>query len=951
MNADLKKRLTTLALILTVFSNLIYAGAKPCTVSRHENRMDVLWIDDQGAVWNTGWENGLWNAPEMVTAPGSAEPDGSITAVARSKDLLDVFFTGKGGSILAASWTAQSRSWGPLKLISGPGTASTTGGIAAVSRIPEHLDVFWIAPDGSVRSNWWNAGLNYGYWNTPFSVAGPGTAANKSDLAAVARMRDHLDLFWIAPNGAVASNWWNAGHNGGRWNTPFQVAGPNSASPSGGISALSRNAGLLEVYWTTTQGSVLESWYDGKWNALVTVAPAGSARADGDVVAKARRPDHADVFWIGPDGSVRSTWWNAGANNAQWNTPFIIAGAHSAAPGSGLAAVHRMAEHLDVYWSPAKDQLMGAWWMSSANSGRWNAPFSLWSKPRVSAGQASMLMSDALLETMANTYKAKDGRISKSVRPAGQSEKQKAGVASSGAVQEQVENGFVCTSTPVTESQSSFESIVLANPTELFYPGAVLDARSIADGSYRLQTPVYSPLRLSINLLGAGAGGSNTTLVQPSGGKIYRGNVYDGITQLLRNTANVGNAANASVDVRALESQEELEMFLGGSFSGWGASVSANMGMSKQQKRNVIYVKYVQKDFSIIVDSPPGELFPQHTFGQYPGWCMVQKVNYGRMAIVRFESDYSAEELNAGISASYSGLGYGAKAVFNINTAKVLDETTASAVFIGGDPAPAGEAIGSLLGKSARDILDKIKDYIVKGALSNKNISVTPISYELVFLDGSRAMIQTNTNYVNRECKPLAREVEFTFEGLIAFDDIFDKFNQGSSGYNLYTGYQNERSKALTLTVYYTDAPGSRKPERLVLSKTIWNANADQPILVMSSPSTAFKPELRKPFEEIKGAAPRLTPFGDPKRGGGVFVPRVSIPLDPDMLRNNQVLIRVEGQVSREMTFDDEAMYLSPATANEYLLSDVFGKHFALEYKHNGSERRCFLQFHMQPMY
>lgn len=932
-------------LLLQTLVASAFAQFKPCAVSRHENRVDVLWIDDKGAVQAIGWENGQWGDAETISY--HAEPGGSIAAVARSKDQLDVFFTGKDGSVATASWSAQSRSWGQPRLISGPGTAHPKSGIAVVSRLPEHLDVFWTAPDGSVRSNWWNANLNQGYWNTPFQVAGPNAAAPGSRIAAVARMRDHLDVFWIAPNGAISSNWWNAGLNSGRWNAPLQVAGAGAASLTAGISALSRSAHSLEVYWVAPNGSILETWFDGKWNALVTVAPAGSARTDSEVTARARRPDHADVFWTGPDGSLRSNWWNAGVNNAQWNAPFTVAPAQSIAAGAGMAALNRTAEDLGIYYfSPDQKQLLSTWWASNANNGRWNSPYLVWSRPRNFAENAIIPMPDAL----SNTYRARDGRIDKLVRPASQWQNHGARMSNNGILQESVENGFVCTSVPVSETNTSFENIVLANPTELFYPGAVFEAHSIAEGSYKLQLPAYNPMHLTISLLGGGATGSLTTTIQPSGGKIYRGNVFDGIVQLLRNTQNVGNAAAASVDVRIMESEEELQMFLGGSFSGWGASASASMSMSKRQKRNAIYVKYVQKDFSVLVDNPPGELFPQHTFGQYPNWCMVQKVNYGRMAIVRFESDYSAEELGASIKASYGAFGWGAQAVFNLNTSKVLSETTASAVFIGGDPGLAGQVIGSLLG-SSKEVLEKLKTYIVSGARSNKDISVTPISYELMFLDGSRALVQTNANYINRECKPLAREVEFTFEGLMAFDDVFDRFNEGNSGYNLYTGYQDDRSNALALTVCYTDAPGSRKPEQIVLSKVIWNANADQPILVMSSPSNTFKSDLRKPFDEIKGPAPRLTPFGDPNRGGGVFVPRVRIPLDPDMLRNNQVLIRVEGWVSREMTFDDEAMYLSSATPGEYLLSDVFDKRFTLEYKHNNSEHRAFLQFRVQPMY
>jgi hypothetical protein len=42
-----------------------------------------------------------------------------------------------------------------------------------VARTPEHLDVFWVGADGSVGSNWWDAGANNGAWNTPFERFGP----------------------------------------------------------------------------------------------------------------------------------------------------------------------------------------------------------------------------------------------------------------------------------------------------------------------------------------------------------------------------------------------------------------------------------------------------------------------------------------------------------------------------------------------------------------------------------------------------------------------------------------------------------------------------------------------------------------------------------------------------------------------------------------------------------
>jgi hypothetical protein len=45
-----------------------------------------------------------------------------------------------------------------------------------VARTPEHMDVFWVGPDGSVGTNWWDATVNNGLWNTPFDIAPAGSA-------------------------------------------------------------------------------------------------------------------------------------------------------------------------------------------------------------------------------------------------------------------------------------------------------------------------------------------------------------------------------------------------------------------------------------------------------------------------------------------------------------------------------------------------------------------------------------------------------------------------------------------------------------------------------------------------------------------------------------------------------------------------------------------------------
>jgi site-specific recombinase XerD len=47
-------------------------------------------------------------------------------------------------------------------------------------------------------------------WHAPFPIAPPG-AAQPGAISVVARQSDHLDVFWVGPDGGIGSTWWHAG--------------------------------------------------------------------------------------------------------------------------------------------------------------------------------------------------------------------------------------------------------------------------------------------------------------------------------------------------------------------------------------------------------------------------------------------------------------------------------------------------------------------------------------------------------------------------------------------------------------------------------------------------------------------------------------------------------------------------------------------------------------------
>lgn len=135
------------------------------------------------------------------------------------------------------------------------GSASPTGGVAAVSRIPNSMETWWIGQDGSVQAAFWYEG---GQW-TRYVLAGAGNASPRGGITAVSRIPNSMEVWWIGQDGSIQAAFW---YEGGQW-TRYQLAGAGSASLTGGIKAVSRIPNSMEMWWIGQDGSVQDGfWYD-----------------------------------------------------------------------------------------------------------------------------------------------------------------------------------------------------------------------------------------------------------------------------------------------------------------------------------------------------------------------------------------------------------------------------------------------------------------------------------------------------------------------------------------------------------------------------------------------------------------------------------------------------------------------------------------------------------------
>jgi len=332
--------------------------------------------DDSGEVFTGG-------QPVALSAAGVTSPDGPVVVVSRSPAIVDAFCIDPSGAVLTANVSGPMGlpKLGNFTQICPPGTGTARPGspLVALSRTPRTLDVFWVGPDGAIISAFWNADLT-GVWtdNPPFEVTGPAAVQAGSGLAALSRLAQHIDLFWVGEDGAIQSQYWDGSGPPGGWaeHSPFEIAPPGAARLGSPVVAVSRVPEQIDVFWIGPDGSIMTQWWRAGagtgWadHGPFPVAPAGSAGPGSGLTVVARTMEHLDVFWIGPDNAVMTQWWD-GAPHAGWadHAPFGITAAGAAHAGSPLSAVCRDTQNINVCFVGPDGAIMAQWWAAGMGTG------------------------------------------------------------------------------------------------------------------------------------------------------------------------------------------------------------------------------------------------------------------------------------------------------------------------------------------------------------------------------------------------------------------------------------------------------------------------------------------------------------------------------------------------------------------------------------------------------
>lgn len=298
-----------------------------------------------------------WNSFQIGSSlhdPAIAEGS-SIAAVSRIHNSMEMWWIAPDGSV-QDNFFYEGKGWQRFELA--PRGSAVAGGIAAISRLPGHMEVWWTGSLGSIEGAFFYD--NIGHWNR-YQLAPNGSATPGSAICAQSRLPNLMNVWWIGPTGSIEGCWW-----GDKSTPPWQryaIAGPGSAAPKSALTSLTRLAGTEELWWVSPHGSVEGAfWYDNFGNKPwqpYQLAPAGSAAIGGGLKARSRTSNVMNLWWVAPDGSIQGSYW---VDKVKPWTRYTLAKPGSASVHSGIAAVSRIPSSEEIWWIGPYGSVKDAYW-------------------------------------------------------------------------------------------------------------------------------------------------------------------------------------------------------------------------------------------------------------------------------------------------------------------------------------------------------------------------------------------------------------------------------------------------------------------------------------------------------------------------------------------------------------------------------------------------------------
>jgi hypothetical protein len=295
-----------------------------------------------------------WSLTEINDSSSMKLANGTvISSVSRMPNTVEIFWIAADGSVQLA-YFYEGQAWARAEIA--PSNSAAQGCITATSCDPEKMELWWIGPSGSVEGCWWQQGRSW----SRYQLKEAGTAALGASIVSISRRNLTQEVWWITPDGAVDGAAWYAGQS---WFT-YRLAAPGSAHPKGSMKVLSRDSKCMEIWYTSPDNSVKGCYWSetSNWQSYTLTQP-GAVAEGAHITVVSRVPNAMELFWVAPDGGIVGKYWYdgpAGWQDAQY------APAGSAKATSALQAVAARPERMDVVFTAPDNSIQAIFWAESA---------------------------------------------------------------------------------------------------------------------------------------------------------------------------------------------------------------------------------------------------------------------------------------------------------------------------------------------------------------------------------------------------------------------------------------------------------------------------------------------------------------------------------------------------------------------------------------------------------
>ncbi len=312
-----------------------------------------------------------------------------------------------------------------------------------------------------------------------------------------------------------------------------------------------------------------------------------------------------------------------------------------------------------------------------------------------------------------------------------------------------------------------YETLVSFDPNaDSIWPGAIAQTKTLPQG---LAAPIGLPRRpgtitLSDAVIAGGAEAKySRTLKEPSLAatrEAVAGMFSQGSVKL---------AAKSNYLAETAYSMNEASVKMGVAVSWMNGSVKANFAGSWLSKKTTMIVRFVQAYYTVSFAAPPS---PEKVFGPLvtaddarpymaPGNppAYVSSVTYGRMLIMKVETDESERDLRAALDLAFNKV----QVDIDVASKNVLKNSTFSVFVLGGSPDDAAKIQAS----DSESRAAALGDYIQNGANFDPRSPGVAISYTMRRLsDNGTIKVSSTIDYQVPVCTPQALSVGLDIQKL-----------------------------------------------------------------------------------------------------------------------------------------------------------------------------------------